>query len=104
MLLKKIVLFSVIPVIIFIVYFFSDNANESLTNTKVLFIGNSYTYRNNMPHIFEEISKSKGEKVEVEHCTLGKATLYIQSKRPKQGCQLLLPLHTLLLLYFFSTV
>jgi hypothetical protein len=80
---KKIVSLSVIPVIIFIVYFFSDNATESLTNTKVLFIGNSYTYRNNMPHIFEEISKSKGKKVEVEHCTLGKATLYIQSKRPK---------------------
>lgn len=48
---------------------------------KILFIGNSYTYRNNMPHIFEEIAISKGKKVFVDECTLGKATLYIHSNR-----------------------
>lgn len=49
--------------------------------TSILFIGNSYTYRNDMPTIFQEIAKSKGKNVYVEHCTQGKATLVIQSKR-----------------------
>ncbi len=50
---------------------------------KVLFIGNSYTYRNNMPLVFEGIARSKGKNVFVDHCTLGKATLFIQSNRPE---------------------
>jgi hypothetical protein len=49
--------------------------------TKVLFIGNSYTYRNEMPDIFEHISISMGKKVYVQSCTQGKATLLIQSQR-----------------------
>jgi hypothetical protein len=49
--------------------------------TKILFIGNSYTYRNEMPDIFEHISISKGKNVYVETCTKGKATLKIQSER-----------------------
>jgi len=49
--------------------------------TKVLFIGNSYTYRNEMPDLFEHISISKGKNVFVQSCTKGKATLMIQSKR-----------------------
>lgn len=49
--------------------------------TSILFIGNSYTYRNDMPSILQEIAKSKGRNVYVEHCTQGKATLVIQSKR-----------------------
>lgn len=49
--------------------------------TKVLFIGNSYTYRNEMPDIFEHISISMGKNVFVDACTKGKATLLIQSKR-----------------------
>lgn len=48
---------------------------------KILFIGNSYTYRNNMPTIFENIAISKGKEVYVEECTLGKATLRIQARR-----------------------
>ena len=49
--------------------------------TAILFIGNSYTYRNDMPKIFLEIAKSKGKHVLVDHCTQGKATLHIQSRR-----------------------
>jgi hypothetical protein len=49
--------------------------------TRILFIGNSYTYRNNMPELFENIAKANGKNVYVEHCTKGKATLFIQSKR-----------------------
>lgn len=47
----------------------------------VLFIGNSYTYRNEMPDIFKNIAVSKGKDVEVEAVTKGKATFAIQSNR-----------------------
>jgi hypothetical protein len=49
--------------------------------TKVLFIGNSYTYRNEMPDIFEHIAISKGKNIFVQSCTKGRATFLIQSKR-----------------------
>lgn len=55
-------------------------------NTKritVLFIGNSYTYRNEMPDMFQDLARSLGKNVYVECCTQGKATLVIQSKRPE---------------------
>lgn len=48
-----------------------------------MFVGNSYTYRNNMPKLFEQIAKSKGEQVEVTHITRGKYTFYLHSKRLK---------------------
>ncbi len=51
--------------------------------TKILFIGNSYTYENEMPDIFEHLAISKGKPVYVESCTKGKATWLIQSKRSK---------------------
>lgn len=68
----------ILPVIFFFLYYFWPIGKDTL---KVLFIGNSYTYRNEMPSIFEEIAISKGKKVYVDDCTLGKATLAIQSKR-----------------------
>lgn len=51
------------------------------TQTKILFIGNSYTYRNEMPDIFEHIAISKGKKVFVQSETKGMATLLVQSER-----------------------
>jgi hypothetical protein len=48
---------------------------------KILFVGNSYTYRNDMPLIFEEICKDKGKSVIVESCTKGKASFQIQTSR-----------------------
>ena len=68
----------ILPVIFFFLYYFWPIDKNTV---KILFIGNSYTYRNDMPYIFEEIALSKGKKVYVEDCTLGKATLAIQSKR-----------------------
>ena len=68
----------IFPVIFFFLYYFWPIDKDTV---KVLFIGNSYTYRNDMPSIFEEIAISKGKKVYVEDCTLGKATLAIQSRR-----------------------
>ena len=68
----------ILPPIIYLFYFFWPIDKDTI---KILFIGNSYTYRNNMPSIFESIAISKGKKVYVQDCTLGKATLFIQSRR-----------------------
>lgn len=59
------------------------SCSESHKTTRILFVGNSYTYRNNMPEIFERIAQSKGEQVEVSHITRGKYTFYLQAKRKK---------------------
>lgn len=48
---------------------------------RILFIGNSYTYRNDMPDIFEHIAISKGKQVYVHATTKGKATLFVQANR-----------------------
>jgi len=45
------------------------------TKAKVLFIGNSYTYYNDMPKIFESIAKGQGADVEVFSVTKGGYTL-----------------------------
>jgi hypothetical protein len=68
---------------IFFVLIFSFSCSDSRKITRVLFIGNSYTYRNNMPKLFEEIAKSKGDNVSVTHITRGKYTFYLQAKRKK---------------------
>lgn len=57
--------------------------SESKKTTRILFVGNSYTYRNNMPKLFEKIAQSKGEQVRVSHITRGKYTFYLHSKRRK---------------------
>lgn len=59
------------------------SCSESKRTTRILFVGNSYTYRNNMPKIFERIAQSKGEEVRVSHITRGKYTFYLHSKRKK---------------------
>lgn len=59
------------------------SCSRNKKTTHVLFVGNSYTYRNNMPKLFEEIAESKGEQVSVTHITRGKYTFYLQSKRKK---------------------
>lgn len=59
-------------------FLMSFNNNKQIS---ILFIGNSFTYRNEMPTIFQEIARSKGKDVYVEHCTQGKATFLIQSNR-----------------------
>jgi hypothetical protein len=80
---KRIIFFGILTVGLAIISYYYFFKVEDTSTVKVLFIGNSYTYRNSMPDIFEGISISKGKNVEVEHCTLGKATLYIQSNRPQ---------------------
>ena len=49
-----------------IVFFFALSKLSALNDsTKVLFIGNSITYFNNMPFMFKDISNNKGKKVSV---------------------------------------
>lgn len=60
-----------------------SSCSQSRKTTHILFVGNSYTYRNNMPKLFEKIAESKGEQVNVTHITRGKYTFYLQAKRQK---------------------
>lgn len=59
------------------------SCSEPQKTTRILFVGNSYTYRNNMPKLFEKIAESKGDQVEVSHVTRGKYTFYLHAKRKK---------------------
>lgn len=51
--------------------------------TRVLFIGNSFTYKNDLPYQFAHVSKSLGKAVEVANFTWGGCNLY--AERPA-GC------------------
>ncbi|AEA42702.1 DUF4886 domain-containing protein [Fluviicola taffensis] len=68
---------------IFLFLLIGFSCSESQKTIRVLFVGNSYTYRNNMPKLFEEIAKSKGDDISVTHITRGKYTFYLQAKRKK---------------------
>jgi hypothetical protein len=46
--------------------------------TRVLFIGNSFTYVNDLPHTFQGIATSKGKEVVVDNSTIGGCTLFYQ--------------------------
>jgi hypothetical protein len=48
---------------------------------KILFIGNSYTHMNNMPGMFEKISKHAGMNVIVEKSALSGASFHVHSQR-----------------------
>lgn len=50
--------------------------------TRVLFIGNSFTYINDLPHQLVNVAASLGRTVEVENSTIGGCTLYAQ--RPQE--------------------
>lgn len=50
---------------------------------RVLFIGNSYTYRNHMPRMFMKIAKANGKHIEVNWCVKGKTSFYRHSLRKK---------------------
>lgn len=59
----------------------SCTSGDRKTTKHILFIGNSYTYRNSMPALFKGIARSKGEELEVKHVTRGKYTFYHHAKR-----------------------
>jgi len=46
--------------------------------TRILFVGNSYTYVHDLPHQFRNVAESFGAEVEVASSTIGGCTLYAQ--------------------------
>ena len=61
-------------VVVFIpIFVFSQQTKE------VLFIGNSYTYQNNMPQLVSNIATSFGDTLNYESSLLGGATFNIHS-------------------------
>lgn len=55
----------------------------SQDSTSVLFVGNSFTFYNNMPYIFKDIAESKGKKVHVDTVVTGGKDLKFHSERPR---------------------
>jgi len=55
----------------------------SQDSTSVLFVGNSFTFYNNMPYIFKDIATSKGKKVHVDTVVTGGKDLKFHSERPR---------------------
>jgi hypothetical protein len=49
----------------------------------VLFIGNSFTYRNHLPKMFGELAKSNGKQVDVQWNVRGKTSFYQHIGRPE---------------------
>ena len=46
--------------------------------TRVLFVGNSFTFVNDLPHQLINIARSLGKEVEVANSTIGGCTAYYQ--------------------------
>jgi hypothetical protein len=67
-------------VLIFLLFFSSQIFGKELN---ILFIGNSYTYRNHMPKLFEKIAHLNGKKVNVYTNTKGRTSFYGHSMRQK---------------------
>ena len=63
---KKLILFFFIPLT-----FLPDYASAQSGQTKVLFIGNSFTYVNNMPGMFNAMCQAAGKNVYVDSYTAG---------------------------------
>jgi hypothetical protein len=72
----------ILTLLIFVFVSFQDLvlAKEPL---RILFIGNSYTYRNHMPRMFMKIAKANGKHLEVNWCVKGKTSFYRHSLREK---------------------
>ena len=66
----------------FLLFIISFNA-FSQDSTSVLFVGNSFTFYNNMPYIFKDIAESKGKKVHVDTAVTGGKDLKFHSERPR---------------------
>ena len=58
-------------IFILLLIMMSTTLNLHSKELSVLFIGNSFTFMNNMPEMFQKIATSNGDKVVVEHCTKG---------------------------------
>jgi len=69
--------------IYFLISFLISFFSYCQDTTSVLFIGNSFTFYNNMPSIFKDIATSKGKTVIVDTCVTGGKDLKFHSKRAR---------------------
>ncbi len=65
-------------ILVILAVFVSDNALKS-QETKVLFIGNSYTHYNNLPQLFQDVALSAGDTVLQDKSTIGGASLSVHT-------------------------
>jgi len=72
-------------IVVFLLLLFVSGLSLSFAEEpiRILFIGNSYTYRNHMPRMFMKIAKANGKNVEVNWCVKGKTSFYRHSLRKK---------------------
>ena len=56
--------------------FFDVPSDAPLPTMRVLFVGNSYTYFNDLPYVIASIGEASGTPIEVEMIAVGGATLY----------------------------
>lgn len=59
------------------------NMAQAQEEVSVLFIGNSFTFMNNMPYMFQDIAISKGKKVHVDTVVEGGKNFEYHSKSPE---------------------
>lgn len=67
-------------IIIILVSFYNYSYSQVNDSVKVLFIGNSFTYANNLPQMFEQLAIVAGKKVLVDQVTYGGYTLELHSQ------------------------
>ncbi len=70
-------------ILIFLLLILVSSQSFAEEPIRILFIGNSYTYRNHMPRMFMKIAKANGKQVEVNWCVKGKTSFYRHSLRKK---------------------
>ncbi|TXD50172.1 MULTISPECIES: DUF4886 domain-containing protein [unclassified Polaribacter] len=66
-----------------IILFFSIAISAQKKTIKVLFVGNSFTYYNNLPQVVSAMAKTQGLIIETRHSTVGGSTLQNHWKREK---------------------
>ena len=68
--------------IFFSILFFISTLSFTQTKKKVLFLGNSYTYANNLPQLVADIALSKSDTVVFDQSTPGGYTFYNHTTNP----------------------
>jgi hypothetical protein len=69
--------FLLVTIISFLYIFLTNSsfANTDKNTPSILFVGNSYTYYNNLPKILSDLSKTINAHIDTHHITFGGATL-----------------------------
>ena len=63
---------------------------EEATSKRILFVGNSFTFVNDLPHQIKHIAESLGDEAVVANSTIGGCTLYAQTPELDQRTETLL--------------